>query len=106
MYRHDVIIPFGLLSMAIQSLLFAWVYEALFARRAGSLLSRGLVYALFGAALSWSFTTVAVAAKNVMSSVPAYLTIESAFTAVQWAIVGPLTAWAFARPRPFAPVAT
>jgi len=60
------------------------------------LLPRSLVYAAFGAVLSWSFTTIAVAAKNVMTSVPDYLVIETAFTAVQWAIVGPLTALAFA----------
>jgi hypothetical protein len=41
--------------------------------------------------LSWSFTTLAVAAKNVMTSVPNYLVIETAFTAVQWVMVGPLT---------------
>ncbi|SJM32231.1 hypothetical protein BQ8482_250116 [Mesorhizobium delmotii] len=45
--------------------------------------------------LSWSFTTLAVAAKTLMSSVPDYLMIETAFTAVQWIIVGPLTALAF-----------
>lgn len=39
----------------------------------------------------------AVAAKNVMSSVPDYLIIESAFTAVQWTIVGPLMAFAHAK---------
>jgi hypothetical protein len=67
-----------------------------FAPRGGALLPRGLVYAAFGAVLSWSFTTIAVAAKNVMTSVPDYLVIETAFTAVQWAIVGPLTALALA----------
>jgi len=92
MYRHDVIIPFGFLSMSIQAVLFAWIYEALFARRAGGAAARGLVYAAFGALLSWSFTTIAVAAKNVMTSVPDYLFIETAFTAVQWMMVGPLTA--------------
>src|SRR5712691_4197598 len=95
-YRKDVIIPFGFLSMSVQAVLFAWVYERIFSRRIGSLLSRGLAYAVFGAVLSWSFTTIAVAAKNVMTSVPNYLVIETAFTAVQWAIVGPLTAFAFA----------
>jgi hypothetical protein len=59
-------------------------------------LSRGLTYAVLGGVLSWSFTTLAVAAKNLMSSVPDYLMIETAFTAVQWIIVGPLTALAFA----------
>ncbi len=98
MYRKDIIIPFGFLSMLIQAFLFAWTYGHAFAQRDGSLLSRGLGYAAFGAVLSWSFTTLAVAAKNVMTSVPDYLVIETAFTAVQWVMVGPLTALAFARP--------
>jgi hypothetical protein len=95
MYRKDIIIPFGFLSMLMQAVLFAWIYEQAFARRRGSALSRGLIYAGLGALLSWSFTTLAVAAKNVMASVPDYLVIETAFTVVQWAIVGPLTALAF-----------
>lgn len=92
MYRHDVIIPFGFLSMSIQAVLFAWTYDGVFARHGGTAFARGWRYAGFGAALSWSFTTIAVAAKNVMTSVPAYLLIETAFTAVQWLLVGPLTA--------------
>ena len=95
-YRSDIIIPFGFLSMLIQGTAFAWIYEKAFARLAGTVLSRGLVYAALGAALSWSFTTIAVAAKNVMTSVPDYLVIETAFTVVQWIMVGPLTALAFA----------
>jgi hypothetical protein len=97
MYRHDVIIPFGLLAMAIQAALFAWSFDTLFAHRAETAGRRTLFFALFGAMLSWSFTTIAVAAKNVMSSVPDYLLIESGFTVVQWAIVGPLMAFAHSR---------
>jgi hypothetical protein len=97
-YRSDIIIPFGLLSMLIQAAIFAWVYEKAFARLNGTWLSRALAYAAFGAVLSWSFTTLAVAAKNVMTSVPNYLVIETAFTAVQWIMVGPLTAFAFGLP--------
>ena len=50
------------------------------------------------AAIDATLTTLAVAAKNVMASVPDYLLIETAFTAVQWIIVGPLTALAFRPP--------
>lgn len=96
MYRGDVILPFGFVAMLIQAVAFAWIYEKTFARRSGPLLARGLAYGGVGAALSWSFTTLAVAAKNVMTSVPDYLVIETAFTIVQWIIVGPLTAIAFA----------
>jgi ABC-type sugar transport system permease subunit len=99
-YRSDIIIPFGFLSMLIQAAIFAWVYRQTFARWNAPLLSRGLLYAAAGAALSWSFTTIAVAAKNVMTSVPDYLVIETAFTLVQWIMVGPLTALAFGQTSP------
>ena len=90
-YRRDVIIPFGFVSMLIQAAIFAWVYERAFAGARGSLLSRSLRYGAVGAALSWSFTTLAVAAKNVMASVPDYFVIETVFTMIQWALVAPLT---------------
>lgn len=95
-YREDIIIPFGFLSMLVQAVVFAWIYQKAFALRNGTLLSRSLLYAAFGAVLSWSFTTLAVAAKNKMTSVPDYLAIETAFTTAQWIIVGPLTALVYA----------
>jgi len=97
-YRSNIIIPFGFLSMLIQAIVFALIYERTFAQREGAFLSRALGYAALGATLSWSFTTLAVAAKNVMASVPDYLVIETGFTIVQWIMVGPLTALAFRQP--------
>jgi hypothetical protein len=41
---------------------------------------------------------LAVATKNIMASVPNYLTIETALTIVQWITVGPLTVLAFRQP--------
>jgi len=96
-YRSDVVIPFGFLSMLIQAIIFAWIYMKALAQHNGSLWSRALAYGVAGAALSWSFTTLAVAAKNVMASVPGYLLIETAFTVVQWIMVAPLTVLAFAK---------
>lgn len=96
-YRDDIIIPFGLLSMLIQAVLFAWIYDKAFAAHSATFLARSARYAALGASLSWSFTTLAVAAKNLMASVPDYLVIETAFTLVQWVLVAPLTALAFAR---------
>lgn len=97
MYRQDVIVPFGFLAMALQAALFAWVFDGWFTRAGASVWRSGLAFAAFGAVLSWSFTTLAVAAKNVMRSVPDYLLIESAFTLVQWALVGPLMALALSK---------
>jgi hypothetical protein len=94
-YRDDIIVPFGFLAMLIQGTVFAWVYSKAFALRGGSWISRGFAYATAGAVLSWSFTTITVAAKNVMASVPDFLLIETAFTIVHWVIVGPLTALVF-----------
>jgi hypothetical protein len=97
-YRSDIIIPFGFLSMLLQGVIFAWIYGNAFARRNGSFLLRAITYGVLGAVLSWSFTTLAVAAKNIMASVPNYLVIETAFTIVQWIMVGPLTVLAFRQP--------
>lgn len=94
-YRPDPIIPFGLASMVIQGLAFSWVYPRLFPTRGRAIIRPGLTYGLALAVLSWSFTTLAVAAKNIMSSVPLYLVMETGFTLLQFLIVGPLIALAY-----------
>lgn len=99
-YRDDIIIPFGFLAMLIQGVLFAAIYREVFAERPASFGTRALTYGIAGAVLSWTFTTLAVAAKNVMVSVPDYLAMETAFTVLQWLVVAPLTVLAFAgRPQ-------
>ena len=93
-YRPDPIIPFGFASMVVQGIIFSWAYPRLFPARGGAILRPGLAYGFALAVLSWSFTTLAVAAKNIMSSVPTYLLLETGFTLLQFAIVGPLIALA------------
>ena len=90
-YRQDIIIPFGFLSILVQAAIFAWIYGKALAGAGGSVLSRTLRYGGVCAALSWSFTTLAVSAKHMMASVPDYLLIETAFTIAQWTLVAPLT---------------
>ena len=70
--------PLGFASMLIQAVAFAWVYRQAFAGSERSFRAKAAAYAAFGAVLSWSFTTLAVAAKNLMSSVPDYIVIEMA----------------------------
>jgi hypothetical protein len=89
-YRPDVIIPFGFLSMLLQGALFAFAYPRLVGDPTS--LASGMWFALLAALLSWSFTTVAVAAKHPMTSVKGFVAIETAFTAVQFVLVGPLLA--------------
>jgi hypothetical protein len=54
----------------------------------------GLLYGMAIGLLSWSFTTLAVAAKHPMTSTSDFMLLETAFTAVQFVIVGPLIALA------------
>src|SRR6516164_11394883 len=93
-YRPDPIIPLGFASMVIQGVIFSWAYPRLFARRGKAVFRPGLAYGIALAVLYWSFTTLAVAAKNIMGSVPLYIELETVFTLLQFAIVGPLIALA------------
>jgi hypothetical protein len=93
-YRPDPIIPFGLASMLVQAVIFSLVYPRIFIVGRGSWLRNGLLYGLGLALLSWSFTTLAVAAKFPMTSIADYLALETGFTVVQFAVVGPLIALA------------
>ena len=94
-YRPDPIIPFGFASMLIQGIVFSWAYPRLFPAHGGGILKPGLMYGLALAILSWSFTTLAVAAKNVMTSIPTYIELETGFTLLQFLIVGPMIALAY-----------
>jgi len=95
MYRDDVIIPFGLASMAVQALLFAWAYPRLFGTDAARWLRGALGFGIYFGALAWSFAVVPVAAKYRMSSVEDFLVLETAFTVLQFLIVSPLVALAY-----------
>jgi hypothetical protein len=93
-YRDDIVIPFGLLSMTVQSIVWAYIYSRLFA---GETVFRGAIkFAALAAPLAWSFMVIAVAAKHHMASVAGFVVIETAFIAVQYAVVSPLIALAFA----------
>ncbi|MCA6119057.1 hypothetical protein J6524_29865 [Bradyrhizobium sp. WSM 1738] len=96
-YRDEPVIAFGLGSMIIQGAIFSWLFPRVFVQGSGSFLKDGLLYGLGAGLLSWSFTTLAVAAKHVMVSVPDYVLLETAFTILQFAIVGPLIALAYRR---------
>ncbi len=97
LYRPDPVIPFGLGSMIVQGLIFAWAYPRLFDTARNAWANSAVRAALIFAALSWSFTTVAVAAKFPMTSIGEYVLIETLFTVVQFALVAPFMALAWRR---------
>lgn len=98
-YRDDVIIPFGLASMLIQGAIFSWWYGKVFAPSSRPWWHLGLSFGALAALLSWSFTTLAVGAKHLMTAVPDYLALETAFTFIQFLVVGPLMALAWRERR-------
>ena len=95
-YRDEIVIPLGILSMIVQGVLWSIVYEKMFA---GEPILRGAWrFARIAAPLAWSFMVVAVSAKHHMSSVGGFLLIESAFIATHYAIVSPLIALVYTAP--------
>ena len=98
-YREDLLVPFGFVAVLTQGFFFAWFFAKAFGD--GPVLKQGLRYGLSAGVLSWTFTTLAVAAKFPMTSVSDYLFIETGFTIVQFVVVGPLTAfvWQWGRNR-------
>jgi hypothetical protein len=94
-YRADLIIPFGFASMVIQGLVFSWAFPRLFPDRGSAWLGNGLRYTLGLFVIVWTYTTLSVGAKHVMTSVSSFVTVETAFTLIQFLITAPLIAWAW-----------
>lgn len=94
LYRAEVIIPFGLLSMVIQGTFFAWVYPRLFSTLRAEWKAGAWRFGRLFGLLAWSLTTLPVAAKYQMTSVADFLVLETAFTLLQFAVVSPLVALA------------
>ena len=94
-YRSQPIIPLGLATMVLQGLLYAWVYPRLFDTSHQAWMRSAFAFGVFFGALAWSLTVVPVAAKHRMRSVSVFLLLESAFTAIHYAIVSPLIALAW-----------
>lgn len=94
-YRPEMLIPIGIASMIIQGALLSWAYPKLSGD--GPWLTSGLKFGLLVGTFAWTLSTLAVSAKHVMTSVPDFLVLETAFSIVQYAIVGPLIALAWRR---------
>jgi hypothetical protein len=94
-YRDEVVVPLGILSMLIQGVVWSIVYERMFAGE--SILKGAAKFAALACPLAWSFMVLAVSAKHRMSSAAGFVLIETAFMAVHYAIVSPLIAAVYSR---------
>ncbi len=89
-YRENMVIPFGVVSMLIQGIVWSVIYERLFS--GNSILKGALKFAALACPLGWSYMVLAVSAKHHMSSVGGYLMIETCFVLLHFAVVSPLIA--------------
>ena len=97
-YREQLIFPFGLASMVLQALLYAWLYPRLFSTAHDAWMSSALQFGFVFGMLAWSFAVLPAAAKYRMTSVRTFLGLETAFTAAHYLIVSPLIALAWRAP--------
>jgi hypothetical protein len=94
--RAEPVIPLGMLSMAIQALVMAYLYP--FFRREGGSIGSGVVFGLLMGAFLFSVSTVANAAKIMVANVAAWFVVQAAFHVVQFVIAGALIGLAYRRP--------
>ena len=97
-YRERVIVPLGLTSMALQALLFAWIYPHLFNTARDAWVVSALRFGVGFGVLAWSLATLPAAAKYRMTSIKSFLGLETAFTALHYLIISPLIALAWRAP--------
>ncbi|OGA17812.1 MAG: hypothetical protein A3H32_15050 [Betaproteobacteria bacterium RIFCSPLOWO2_02_FULL_63_19] len=94
-FRENIVVPFGVTSMLIQGVIWAIIYERMFAGQ--PILKGALKFAMVACPLAWSFMVLAVSAKHHMASVSGFLLIETAFILVHYIVVSPLIAAVYAR---------
>lgn len=96
--RREPLIPLGVLSMVVQGAVLAYAYP--FFSRGGSPVREGLRFGLVMGAFIASSAVLATAGKHEVSSLRTWLVLESAFYALQYAIVGPVIALVYGDTAP------
>lgn len=91
--RSEPIIPLGFLSMIIQGVVMAYLFP--FFRTSERPVLRGLAFGLLMGIFLFSVSTLANAAKIVVSDMGTWLAIQAAFHVLQFAVAGVLIGLAY-----------
>ncbi len=91
----DPIIPLGLSAMLIQGAILAYLYP-MFPKGSG-VLAEGLKFGLVLGAFIASSAVFAEAAKQKVTSLPAWLALETVYYAIQFGLAGVAIAWVYGR---------
>lgn len=92
LYRDQLAFPLGIAAMLVQAAAYAWAYPRLCTTRRDAWLRGAGRFGLVFGSIGWAYSTLAVGAKHVMTSVPEFLALETGFTLLHFAIVSPLIA--------------
>ncbi len=93
--RPEPIIPLGMLSMLIQGLILAYLYP--FFYRGGRPVAQGIKYGLIMGLYLYSVSTLANAAKIMVTSMSAWLGIQALFHTIQFVLAGALIGLGYGR---------
>ena len=89
-YRDEILIPFGIVSMLIQGVIWSFLYSRLFASET---VTRGTIkFMTLVTPLALSYLVFVIGAKHQMTSVSGFAIIETAFTVLHYSIFSPLLA--------------
>ena len=97
--RPDPIIPLGVLSMLVQGVIMAYLYR--FFQRGDRPVARGIWFGLLMGTFLFSVSTLANAAKMMVTSMGTWLLVQTAFHVIQFVVAGALIGLAYGkRPAP------
>ena len=95
--RKEPLIPLGIASIAIQALVLAYLYPALY--KGGNPAREGLKFGLLIGALMASIAVFAEAGKQNVSSLSTWLVFESIYYLLQFGVVGVVIGLIYGRSR-------
>jgi hypothetical protein len=93
--REEPIVALGFVAILVQGLLLSYAFGRF--RQRSSSLKEGLKFGLIAGVLLWSSQVIAAAAKHEVSSLPTWLALETAYFALQFALVGVALGWIYRR---------
>lgn len=87
--REDPIMPFGMLAIVLQAVVFAYFYPLYYRHRGGgNPLLRGIQFGLFLGTTVWTVMVFATAAKFKIEPVADFVLLGTAFQILQFTFVG------------------
>lgn len=86
--RGDPIMPFGVLAMILQGIVFAYFFPLFYKHKGGHPIYRGIQFSLFMGLTVWTVMVLATAAKFKIEPVIDFVLLGTTFQILQFVFVG------------------